>query len=60
MQEKDPCVFGLLQHYLTLSTQGKIFSRQHFEIFLLFFTENKIWHFMQIVSNNLYEVSNPV
>ena len=31
-------------------------------IFSLFFLENKIWHFMQIVSfgNNLHEVSNPI
>ena len=35
---------------LTLSTLGKIFSRQHFEIFFLFFPENRIWHFMQMVS----------
>ena len=27
-------------------------------IFFLFFLENKIWHFMQIV--NLHEVSNPI
>ena len=27
---------------LTLSTLGKIFSRQHFEIFFLFFPENRI------------------
>ena len=47
---------------LTLSTLGKIFSRRHFEIFFLFFSENRIWHFMQIVSlgDNLHEMSNPV
>ena len=30
--------------------------------FFLFFQENKIWHFMQIVSlgENLHEVSNPI
>ena len=27
---------------LTLSTLGKIFSRRHFEIFFLFFPENRI------------------
>ena len=32
---------------LTLSTLGKIFSRRHFDIFFLFFPENRIWHFMQ-------------
>ena len=36
---------------LTLSTLGKVFSRQHTEIFYLFFPDNRIWHFMQIVSN---------
>ena len=35
---------------LTPSTLGKIFSRWHFEIFFLFFPENRIWHFMQTVS----------
>ena len=31
-------------------------------LFYLFFLENKIWHFMQIVSieDNLHEVSNPI
>ena len=31
-------------------------------IFFLFFPENRIWHFMQIVSwgDNLHEMSNPV
>ena len=30
--------------------------------FFLFFPENRIWHFMQIISlgDNLYEMSNPV
>ena len=30
-------------------------------IFFLFFPENRIWHFMQIVSigDNLHEMSNP-
>ena len=47
---------------LTLSTLGKIFSRQHIEIFFLFSPENRIGHFMQIVSSgdNLHERSNPV
>ena len=48
--------------FLTLSTLGKIFSRRHFEIFFLFFPENRIWHCMQIVSSgdNLHEMSDPV
>ena len=47
------CWFVVLlpfQHYLMLSTLGKIFSRWHFEIFFLFFPENRIQHLMQIVS----------
>ena len=47
---------------ITLRTLGKIFSRQHFEIFSLFFPENKICHFLQIVSfgDILHEMSNSV
>ena len=33
---------------LMLSTLGKIFSRQQFEIFFLFFPENSFWHFMRV------------
>ena len=49
----------LVMTYLKLSTLGEIFGRRHL---FLFFPENKIWHFMQIVSsgNNLHEMSNPV
>ena len=45
--------------FLTFSTLGKKFSRLHFEIFFLFFPENRIWHFMQIVSieENLHKMS---
>ena len=52
----------LLRLTLMLSTMGKIFSRQHIEIFFLFFAENRFWHFIQIASNgdNLYEMSNSV
>ena len=35
---------------LTLSTWSKIFSRRYIEISFIFFPENKIWHFKQIVS----------
>ena len=38
-------------YFLMLSTLGKIFSRQHTEIFFLFFPARRIWHFMHIVSN---------
>ena len=45
---------------VTPSTLGKIFSRWHFERFLLYFPGNRIWHFMQTVSNgdSLHEMSN--
>ena len=45
-----------------LSLLSKNFSRWHFEIFFLFFLENKIWYFMQIVSlgENLLEMANPI
>ena len=38
----------------------KIFSGRHIEIVFWFLPENRIWHFMQIVSNgdNLHEMSN--
>ena len=40
----------------------KNFSRRNFEIFTLFFPENRIWHFVQIISlgDNLHEMSNPI
>ena len=34
---------------LTLCMLGKKISRRHFEVFFLFFLENRISHFMQIV-----------
>ena len=45
---------------LTLSTLGKIFSRQLIETCFVIFPRKQIWHFMQIVSygNNLHEMSN--
>ena len=52
----------LVSLFLSLCMLGKNFSRQHFEIFFLFLPENRIWHFMQIVSygDNLHEMSNPI
>ena len=41
---------GMWIKIITLCMQGKHFSRRHLEILLLFFTESRIWHFMQIVS----------
>ena len=48
--------------HLTLNTPGKIFSRRHSDNFFLFYSENRIRHFMQIVSDgdNLHKTSNPV
>ena len=47
---------------LTLSMLWKNFSRHHFEIFFTFSPENRIRHFMQIVSigDNLHAMSNPI
>ena len=47
--------------YINTSMLGKNFSRQQFEIFL-FFSENRLWHFMQIASleNNLHEMLNSI
>ena len=45
---------------LLLSMLGKNISWQHFEVFFLFFHENRLWHFMHIVSkgDNLLEMPN--
>ena len=48
---------------LKINIRGKNFSRQHFEMFLLFFQENRLWHFMQIVflgDNSLHEMQKPI
>ena len=37
---------------------GKIFIRQHIELFFLYFLGNRIWHFMQIVSMKLSILSS--
>ena len=57
-----PDTYKILWSGLTLSTLGKIFSRWHIEIFFLFFSEDRIWHFIQTILNgdNLREISNPV
>ena len=41
-------VAQMIFYVLPYLTQN--FSRRHLEIFFLFFLENRIWHFMQIVS----------
>ena len=47
---------------LIICMLGKICSGKHFEIVFLFFPENKIWHFVHIVSlgDNLHGMSNQV
>ena len=47
---------------LTFTTLWAFSADDKLMIFFLFFPENRIWHFMQIVSlgDNLHEMSNPV
>ena len=47
---------------LTFTTLWAFSADDKLMIFFLFFPENWIWHFMQIVSlgDNLHEMSNPV
>ena len=48
--------------YLTFTTPWANSADNKSMIFFLFFSANRIWHFMQIVSNgdNLHEMSKPV
>ena len=48
--------------FLTFTTLWAFLADGKLMIFFLFFLENRIWHFMQIVSSgdNLHEISNPV
>ena len=47
---------------LTFTTLWAFSADDKMMLFFLFFPENRIWHFMQIVSlgDNLHEMSNPV
>ena len=47
---------------LTFTTLWAFLADDKMMLFFLFFPENRIWHFMQIVSlgDNLHEMSNPV
>ena len=47
---------------LTFTTLWAFSADDKLMIFFLFFPENRIWHFMQIVSlgDNLHEMSYPV
>ena len=46
----------MINSYYCYATEDKLI------IFFLFFLENRIWNFMQIVSkgHNLHEISNPI
>ena len=54
--------FDIRHINLTLSTLGKIFSRQHFEIFFSFFPRNQdlTFHANCLQGDNLHEMSDPV
>ena len=54
----NPDVVFILGEFLMLSTLGKIFSRQHFEIFSYF--SQKSGFDISINGDNLHELSNPV
>ena len=47
---------------LTFTTLWAFSADDKMMLFFLFFPENRIWHFMQIVSlgDNLHEMSNPI
>ena len=47
---------------LMLGMLGKIFNQRHFDLSFLFFPENRIRHYMQIVSagDNLHRMSNSI
>ena len=53
------CIWSLIMQ-INAKHLGKMFTRWHFEIFLLFFSGYRIWYLMQIVINgdNLHEMSN--
>ena len=55
-------VSSKLQYNLTFTTLWAFSADDKMMLFFLFFPENRIWHFMQIVSlgDNLHEMSNPV
>ena len=68
-KKNDPSFFRFLYsnisqefHCLTVTTPWIISADDKLMIFFLFFLENRIWHFMQIVSigDNLQEIPKPV
>ena len=61
LSRRGPNIFeNAVDYQKAPSRLGKNFSRGHFEIFVLFFPENRIFHFMQIVGDNLHKMSNHV
>ena len=54
--------FRLIIWHLHLTTLWADSADDKLMIIFLFFLENRIWHFMQIVSlgDNLHEVSDPI
>ena len=70
MLTKNTCQYqrGILPYNIEILLQALTFttlwafSADDRLIFFLFFPENRIWHFMQIVSlgDNLHEMSYPV
>ena len=57
----DIPICSKIDMFNTYQAMGR-FSRQQIGDVFLIFQENRIWHFMQIVSlgNNLHEVSDPI
>ena len=55
-------IITLIQILLTFTTLWAFSADDKMMLFFLFFPENRIWHFMQIVSlgDNLHGMSNPV
>ena len=55
-------LFAIPLSILTFTTLWAFSADDKMMLFFLFFPENRIWHFMQIVSlgDNLHEMSNPV
>ena len=53
------CIWSLIMQ-INAKHLGKMFTRWHFEIFLLFFSGHRIWYHMQIIINgdNLHEMIN--
>ena len=55
-------VIEIYTFHLTFTILGANLAENKLVIFFLVFPENRIWHFMQIISigDNLHEMLNPV